>query len=107
MKPKRTAMRSQKSRERQVAMAFPLAPAHLHTVMRGIVDYAGEHGGWLMTTHGELADLPIESLRGWAGNGIIAILTTLSEAREAARFCKRGIPVVTFSGILPRPGVPR
>lgn len=63
-----------RKQERQVALAFPIAPAHLHAVTRGIVDYAGQHGGWLMTTHGESADLPIESLRGWNGDGIIGIL---------------------------------
>jgi LacI family transcriptional regulator len=90
-----------------VALAFPIAPAHLFNVTQGVTDYATQHGRWLLSTHGESANLPIQSLRGWRGDGIIAILTSEADARVARRFWKRGIPVVTFSAALTRPGVPR
>lgn len=88
-------------------MAFPIAPAHLFAVTRGVTDYASHHGQWLLTTHGESANLPIQRLRGWKGDGIIAILTSDADVRAARRFWKQGMPVVTFSATLPRPGVPR
>lgn len=93
--------------EREVALAFPIAPAHLFAVTRGVTDYAGRHGQWLLTTHGESANLPIQQLRGWKGDGIIAILTSPADALAARKFQAGGIPVVTFSAALPRPGVPR
>jgi LacI family transcriptional regulator len=94
-------------RQREVALAFPIAPAHLFAVTRGVTDYASRHARWLLSTHGESANLPIQSLRGWRGDGIIAILATPDDARVARQFQKRGIPVVTFSATLSRPGVPR
>src|SRR5690349_19544400 len=100
-------LRTHSKRDREVALAFPIAPAHLFAVTRGVTDYASEHGQWLLTTHGESANLPIQRLRGWKGDGIIAILTSTVDVRAARRFWNQGIPVVTFSATLPRPGVPR
>ena len=35
-----------KHASRQVALAFPLAVPHLALFMRGVTDYAREHGDW-------------------------------------------------------------
>lgn len=99
--------RARRAGRREVALAFPIAPAHLFAVTRGVTDFASQHGRWFITTHGESANLPIQRLRGWKGDGIIAILTSPGDVVAARRFWREGIPVVTFSATLSRPGVPR
>jgi LacI family transcriptional regulator len=95
---------SSKRPTRRVALAFPVRLAHLHTIVRGIVDYAQEHGPWVFTTSGEAHDLPVRALTRWQGDGIISTLDSEAEA-EAARSLR--IPVVTFVGVVRNPGIPR
>jgi LacI family transcriptional regulator len=94
-------------RPRRIALAFSILPATLHAVMRGVSEFAAKQGKWILTTHGEATQVPLDGLHGWNGDGIIALLDTPSEARAARRFFMRGTPVVTFSGTLHDPGVPR
>lgn len=105
--PAKSSSRRSRLQQREVALAFPIAPAHLFAVTRGVTDYASQHGNWLLTTHGESANLPIQRLRGWTGDGVIAILTSAADVRAARRFLNQGVPVVTFSATLPRSRVPR
>jgi LacI family transcriptional regulator len=92
------------TRARHIALAFPVGLAHLQRVMQGIVEYARGHGRWLFTTSPEAVTLPIQSLRGWRGHGVIATLVNDAEARAAKQL---RIPVVNFSGALPDAGLPR
>ncbi len=89
---------------RHIALAFPVGLAHLHPVVQGIADYARSHGPWLFTTSPEAVTMPLQSLAGWQGNGIIAVLLNSAD-REAAK--RLDVPVVTFSGAMKNPGVPR
>jgi LacI family transcriptional regulator len=90
-----------------IALAFSVGQAHLQSLTQGIAAYAGHEGRWILTTAGEDGTLSIEQLEGWRGDGIIAALTRPSEVRIAERFVRAGIPVVTISGALRHPGVPR
>ena len=89
---------------RHVALAFPMGLAHLQPLVRGIEEYARAHGRWSFTTAPESAVLAVGRLRGWGGHGVIAALTTPAD-RAVAR--SLGMPVVTVSGSLRQPGVPR
>lgn len=89
---------------RHIALAFPTGLAHLHPVVQGITDYAREHGSWLFTTSPESVTMPVQSLAGWQGDGVIAVLLNAADC-QAARQLK--LPLVTFSGALRNPGVPR
>src|SRR3954468_14695248 len=89
---------------RHVALAFPTHFAHLPAVVRGISDYARAHGNWVFTTSGESFNLPIRALKQWRGDGVIALLQNAADAAAARRL---KVPVVTFVGLVPKPGVPR
>jgi LacI family transcriptional regulator len=89
---------------RHVALAFPLGVAHLQPAVEGISDYARAHGEWSFTMSPETVTMPVQSLRGWRGDGAIAMLTTRRDVMAARTL---GMPIVTFSGALRDPGVPR
>jgi LacI family transcriptional regulator len=91
-------------RSQHIALAFPVGLAHLQPLVRGITDYARAHGTWTFTTNPETVTMPIQSLRGWRGHGVIAVILTPADARAAHEL---GMPVVTFAGALRDPGVPR
>lgn len=101
---KRPRHDSRRSAARRVALAFPTRLAHLHSIVRGVVDYAQEHGNWVFTTSGEAHDLSVRTLRRWHGDGIITALDSEADARAARRL---RVPVVTFVGIVRKPGIPR
>jgi LacI family transcriptional regulator len=104
----RTAKRRAFSNPPRVALAFPLSQAHLHSLAQGVADYARSETAWLLTTGGEAATLSVEHLHGWRGDGIVAALVRPSEVRAARDFIRRGVPVVTIAGAIPRPaGIPR
>jgi LacI family transcriptional regulator len=95
-------------RPRHIAMAFAIGDTHMHAVVRGVLNYAEQqHASWMLTTCGEGVGLSIQSQNGWKGNGIVAVLTDDLEVRAAQQFQAQGIPVVTISGALADPGVPR
>jgi LacI family transcriptional regulator len=85
-------------------LVFPGLFAHFHTVARGIMAYAREHGNWTFTTSGEAHDLPLRAMKRWSGDGIICIPKTEQEVRFARDL---GIPAVTFVGFMENPGIPR
>ena len=100
----RTKAPAAKPAARRVALAFPTRLGHLHSIVRGIMDYAQQHGNWIFTTSGEAHDLSVRALNRWRGNGVITLLDTEAEARAARRL---KVPVVTFVGTLRKPGIPR
>jgi LacI family transcriptional regulator len=77
-----------------VALAFPNLQPHLERVMQGILDYAREHGGWRLALNPEGAAVTVESLRGWRGDGILAMIETEAERRCARRL---GRPLVNLA----------
>ncbi len=88
----------------RVALAFPIRFGHHPIVVKGITDYVEEHTEWIFTTSAESFNFSVRSLRGWRGDGAIAVLHTEEEAASAREL---GFPVVTFGWVLRSPGVPR
>ncbi|MBN2580914.1 MAG: substrate-binding domain-containing protein [Pirellulales bacterium] len=97
-------------KHKQVALAFPVGVPWLALCMRGIAEYAQEHGGWnflssLVTLIGAKEfSITVSGLRGWPGDGVIAFINDLAEARAAKRL---GIPVVALSGMIGNVELPR
>lgn len=89
---------------RHIALAFPVGLAHLHPVVQAIADFARERGSWLFTTSPESVTMPVQSLVGWKGDGVIAVLHNAADRTAALGL---GLPIVNFSGALRDPGVPR
>lgn len=92
------------SQTRHIALAFPIGIAHLQSLVRGITDYARANCSWIFTSNPETVTLPIQSLRGWRGDGVITVILNPADARAAQEM---NMPVVTFAGALRDPGVPR
>lgn len=95
--------RSHDNAYRHIALAFPMGLAHLQPLVRGITDYARGRS-WIFTSNPETVTMPIQSLRGWRGDGVISVLLTPADVRAAKQL---DMPVVTFAGALRDPGVPR
>ncbi len=91
---------------RRVALLYPLAVPWMTMYVRGITDYAQQHGGWSLTTSppsligaGEVP-LTLDELRGWPGHGVITAVLNKKEVRAAHRLC---IPVVNLAATLRDP----
>ncbi len=95
---------------RKVAMNNSVAVSWRALFVRGVAEYAQQHGNWVITTNlGQLSvptfyDLNAYSLRGWDGDGAILGITSPAEAQVASRL---GIPVVNISGAVRNARVPR
>ncbi len=89
---------------RQVALAFPLAPPHLVRLVHGISDYARERGNWVISPNPDTYRMSVGALRDWPGDGIIAMVETMTEVRAAREI---GLPVVNLSARLREAGLPR
>ncbi len=81
-------------RSRQIALAFPIGTPYLEAVIRGVMDRAQIHGNWQFAFSPDAASVPIQSLRDWDGDGVIAWLPTPPEIKAARRL---GIPVINLS----------
>ena len=95
---------------RHVALTYPLAVPWMAVFVRGVMEYAERHGGWSLTVSppalswaGEQI-LPIGSLKGWPGDGVIAAIGAPGQLRAARRL---GKPVVNMAASMPESGVPR
>lgn len=91
-------------KHRHVALMFPMGQAYHARLLRGITDYALEDGGWTLSVNSETIPMPMRSLKGWPGHGVIAPLTTGSELQVARTL---GLPVVNLSGSLRQTDLPR
>lgn len=87
----------------RVALAFPLEHPHLGRVAAGIKDYARDHGEWTLALAPETRGASLRSLRGWPGDGVIALVNNRADARVARQM---QLPVVNISGALRNAGVP-
>ncbi len=98
------------SRQRLVALVLPVNVSWGAVLAQGIADYSREHEAWDFTTspptmaEAEEVALTPYSLKGWAGQGAIAVINNLDEARNARRL---GFPVVCVNGNVRNPGLPR
>jgi len=87
----------------KIALMLPEHAAHGERILRGIGDYARRRTRWVFVSDPERFD-GVEGLRGWKGDGIIALVNS---AREERVILDLGIPAVNFSGALRRSRVPR
>ncbi len=95
---------------RHVALIYPLILPWITSFVRGVMDYAEQHGGWSVTTSpppiigaGE-KPLRLNDLRGWPGDGVIASILNQADIRAARRL---GIPVLSMASTLCDTGLPR
>jgi LacI family transcriptional regulator len=80
-----------------VALLTYLATAWGRRVLQGIVEYARQHGPWLIWTATGAKDEPLRIPSGWRCDGIIARLSTRTLARQVFA---AGVPVVNISRIM-------
>ena len=98
------------SRVRQVALVLPVNVSWGAVLAQGVADYSREHESWDFTTspptmaEAEEVALTPYSLKGWVGQGAIAVINDAAEARVARRL---GFPVVCVNGNVRNPGLPR
>ena len=89
---------------RRIAIAFPTGVAHLERTLHGVQRYATERGHWSLVISPEAHFLPVSSLAGWDGDGVIAMINTEDDACVAKSL---GVPVVNISGAMEDAGLPR
>jgi LacI family transcriptional regulator len=89
---------------KRIALALPLGVPHLERVVHGIHLYGREHAGWDFVTSPETHSIPVASLTGWDGDGVIAMVNTSEDLRVVRRL---RCPVVNLSGALAEAGLPR
>ena len=96
--------------KRKVALAYPLAVPHMTLFVRGVMDYAQQHGGWSLTTSppsliGAGEDpLRLTDLQGWPGHGVMAAILDKGDILAAKRL---KIPVVNMASTIQDPIFPR
>jgi LacI family transcriptional regulator len=90
-------------RTKKVALMIPIW-RDTEEFVRGVVDYASQHGRWTLDISPEDHRLPLQTLVGWSGDGVVASLREKRHLRVAQSL---GVPVVNVAGALPPGGVPR
>ena len=97
-------------RLRQVALVLPVSVSWGAVLAEGVADYSRKHEAWDLTTspptmaEAEEVALTPYSLKGWPGQGAIAVINDAAEARAARRL---GFPVVCVNGNIRNSGLPR
>ena len=69
------------SKPKRIALALPLGVPHLERVVHGIHLYAREHTDWDFVTSPETHSIPVATLSGWDGDGVIAMVNTPDDLR--------------------------
>ena len=100
------------SERKRIALVFPLAVPHLAEFVEGVVDYSNNEADWTFTTSPawsggfpETFAMSMKSLRGWHGDGAIAVITDPQDAAVARNL---EFPVINLAATLEDPcGVPR
>lgn len=92
------------SRRPRVALVVETSMVPGRGMLRGIAEYAREHGPWSIYCEPRGLDhTPPAWLRRWRGDGIIA---RLSSRQLTAAVAKTGVPVVDTLGVAPDPNFP-
>ena len=89
---------------RRIALALPLGVPHLEEVVHGIHAYGQEHAEWDFVTSPETHSIPVGSLAGWDGDGVIGMVSAPADLGVVKGLA---CPVVNLSGAIPDPGLPR
>jgi LacI family transcriptional regulator len=88
---------------RTIALVLPVRIPHIERTLQGIGDYARRRARWVFASTPE-AFGSFEGLRGFRGDGVIALVNTPREERIVLRL---GVPAVNLSGALRRSRLPR
>ena len=70
---------------RKLGVYIPRMDDNCQRIMRGVVRYLHEQGGWELITHEAMPWMPWETLRGFRGDGMIAVVFTTEEYRALRR----------------------
>jgi len=89
---------------KRIALALPLGVPHLEEVVHGIQLYAREQVNWDFVTSPETHSIPVASLAGWDGDGVLGMVNTAADLRVVRQL---DCPVVNLSGALADAGLPR
>ena len=100
-----------KTTSAKLRWAYPLAVPHMTLFVRGMMEYAEQHGGWSLTTSppsligaGE-KPLTLDNLQGWPGHGVFAAILNQADIQAAKRL---GIPVLNGASTMEETGgIPR
>ena len=77
---------------------------HLEEVVYGIQLYGQSQAGWDYVTSPETHSIPVSSLSGWDGDGVIAMVSAPADLGVVKRL---KCPVVNLSGAIAEAGLPR
>lgn len=97
-------MAARNKRTKRIALALPLGVPHLERVVHGIHLYVQRTSEWDLVTSPETHSIPVSSLEGWDGDGVIAMINATAELRVVRTL---RCPVVNLSGALANAGLPR
>src|SRR5262245_17045318 len=89
---------------RRIALALPLGVPHLERVVHGIHLFGQQKAEWSFVTSPETHAIPVASLSGWDGDGVIALVNTREDLRVVRTL---RCPVVNLSGAFPNAALPR
>lgn len=92
------------AKTKRIALALPLGVSHLEEVVHGIQLHARKQLNWDFVTSPETHSIPVSSLAGWDGDGVIGMVNTPEDLRVVR---KLKCPVVNLSGALADAGLPR
>ena len=89
---------------KRIALALPLGVPHLEEVVHGIRLFGQRHANWDFVTSPETHSIPVSSLTGWDGDGVIAMVSAETDLKVVQ---KLHCPVVNLSGALANVALPR
>ncbi|HYE32440.1 MAG TPA: DNA-binding transcriptional regulator [Methylomirabilota bacterium] len=89
---------------KRIALALPLGVPHLEQVVHGIRLYGQQRGDWEFVTSPETHSIPVSSLEGWNGDGVLGMVNTREDLRVVRNL---RCPAVNLSGAMQDPGLPR
>lgn len=72
-------------------------------IMRGVVRYVREHGGWEIATHDAVPSIPWDDLRRFRGDGLVAMVFVPQHYR---RLRQKQMPCVNVCARCKTPGLP-
>jgi len=89
---------------RQIALLFPMSRPHLTRMLRGITDYAQQHGPWSLHVNPEQPTASVRVLEGWQGDGALAVVNQTADLKAAQHL---NLPVVNLSAAHKNPVIRR
>ncbi len=96
--------RSERNRQRRVALLIESSRAYAREVIRGIAHHNRKHQNWLLEfTPRGLEDPPPAWFKSWQGDGVLA---RVNDRRMAGALRRKGLPVVDLRRLIHTPGIP-